>query len=331
MTRSSSAGWWPTSSPPTRRWRSSARRPTAGSRSPSCRRSTPTWSSSTSRCRRWTGWRRCREMRKTYPQLPVIMFSALTERGAAATLDALALGATDYFTKPTDAGGLDASLQVIREELIPEIKALCGRATPRPAGDRPAADPRRGSAGAGDRDRGGGRSATSTGGPNALAEVFAGLPADFPVPDRDRPAHAADVHAAAGRAAVGRVRDPRSQEGGPAASLQPGHAWIAPGDHHMTVVRDGAAGPAAAAPGAAGELVPAGGGRAVPVGGAGVRRRHPGGGADRHGPGRAARLRGDPRGRRAGARPGRGHVASSGGCRVTSPGPGWPTGCCRSR
>ena len=37
-----------------------------------------------------------REIRKAYPKLPVIMFSALTERGAAATLDALALGATDY-------------------------------------------------------------------------------------------------------------------------------------------------------------------------------------------------------------------------------------------
>ena len=38
----------------------------------------------------------------------MIMFSALTERGAEATLDALALGATDYFTKPTNAGGLEA-------------------------------------------------------------------------------------------------------------------------------------------------------------------------------------------------------------------------------
>src|SRR5262249_31619154 len=67
------------------------------------------------------------QLRKTYPRLPVIMFSALTERGAKATLDALALGATDYFTKPTDEGGLEASLGVIREQLIPEIKALCAR------------------------------------------------------------------------------------------------------------------------------------------------------------------------------------------------------------
>src|SRR5438034_4067116 len=61
------------------------------------------------------------ELRKTYPRLPIIMFSALTERGATATLDALALGATDYFTKPTNEGGLEASLELIRRQLIPEI------------------------------------------------------------------------------------------------------------------------------------------------------------------------------------------------------------------
>src|SRR6516225_3354464 len=76
-----------------------------------------------------------KELRKTYPRLPVIMFSSLTERGAEATLDALALGATDYFTKPTDDGGLDASLEVVRQQLIPTLKALCrptlrGKETP---------------------------------------------------------------------------------------------------------------------------------------------------------------------------------------------------------
>jgi CheY-like chemotaxis protein len=41
------------------------------------------------------------EIRKLYPKLPVIMFSALTERGRTATLDALARGASDYVTKPS--------------------------------------------------------------------------------------------------------------------------------------------------------------------------------------------------------------------------------------
>src|SRR6516162_5188073 len=66
------------------------------------------------------------EIRKTYPRLPVIMFSNLTQRGAEATLDALALGASDYFTKPS-TGDVNDSLQIVREELIPKIKALCSK------------------------------------------------------------------------------------------------------------------------------------------------------------------------------------------------------------
>ena len=160
--------------------RSSAPRPTAGSRWPSCRRSTRTWSSSTSRCRRWMAWRPW-EIRKTYPKLPVIMFSALTERGATGDARRPGPRGDRLLHQAASAGGLEASLQVIREELIPEIKALCaahdrdhgsrrvtrGRAHPRPMRSaRLRWSP----------------SATSTGGPNALAELFAGLPADLPVP-----------------------------------------------------------------------------------------------------------------------------------------------------
>jgi two-component system chemotaxis response regulator CheB len=179
-----------------------------------------------------------REIRKVYPKLPVIMFSALTERGAAATLDALALGATDYFAKPAPAGGLDASLQVIRDELIPAIKAICGKATTRVAPLTAQAAPSGGPTAA----RGGPVDVvaigTSTGGPNALAEVFAGLPADLPVPVvivqhmppmftrllAERLTAQSAVKVAEGR--VGEV-------------LRAGQAWIAPGDFHMTVARNG--------------------------------------------------------------------------------------------
>ncbi len=40
-----------------------------------------------------------RHLRRDYPDLRVIMFSTLTERGATVTLEALALGADDYVTK----------------------------------------------------------------------------------------------------------------------------------------------------------------------------------------------------------------------------------------
>ena len=67
------------------------------------------------------------EIRKAYPKLPVIMFSTLTARGAAITLDALASGASDYVTKPSNTGSLEQTHALIQQELIPKIKALCQR------------------------------------------------------------------------------------------------------------------------------------------------------------------------------------------------------------
>jgi two-component system chemotaxis response regulator CheB len=63
-----------------------------------------------------------RHIRRLYPQLRVIMFSTLTERGAAVTLEALSLGADDYVTKASNDGSLDRSMTRLREELIPKIK-----------------------------------------------------------------------------------------------------------------------------------------------------------------------------------------------------------------
>ena len=188
-----------------------------------------------------------KELRKAYPRLPVIMFSALTERGAEATLDALALGASDYFTKPASAEGADACLAVIREQLIPQIKALGTRdgngandavrrnfnarspvtAAPSPAVSRSPPGPVRVLA-----------IGASTGGPNALAEIFHQLPADFPVPIvivQHMPpmftrllAERLSAHSAI-----------PVQEATSGTLLEPGMAWIAPGDFHMIVTRDG--------------------------------------------------------------------------------------------
>lgn len=49
------------------------------------------------------------EVRKRYPKLPVIMFSTLTERGAAVTIEALALGASDYVAKPSNTGSVESN------------------------------------------------------------------------------------------------------------------------------------------------------------------------------------------------------------------------------
>src|SRR5277367_1382740 len=63
-------------------------------------------------------------IRKILPHTPIIMFSTLTERGAEATLDALALGASDYVAKPSNEN-MAATQEAIRRDLVPKIKALC--------------------------------------------------------------------------------------------------------------------------------------------------------------------------------------------------------------
>ena len=63
-----------------------------------------------------------RHLRRDYPQIRVIMFSTLTARGAAVTLEALTLGADDYVTKASNEGSLDRSMARLQEELIPKIK-----------------------------------------------------------------------------------------------------------------------------------------------------------------------------------------------------------------
>lgn len=175
------------------------------------------------------------EIRKLYRKLPVIMFSTLTERGAAATLDALARGASDYMTKPS--GGLaDLTPERVREDLIRKIKSLCVVRPP----SQPAPPPRLPLAPA----LVGTRIdvvaiGTSTGGPNALMALLPQLPPNLPVPIvivQHMPALFTRLLAERLN-----VRGPlKVQEGREGERLLAGEVWIAPGDRHMTVVRKGA-------------------------------------------------------------------------------------------
>ena len=73
-----------------------------------------------------------RQMKKAGLTFPVIMCSTLTERGAMATLDALSLGAACYVTKPSSSGSATESIESLRRELVPKVKAL-GKHRSRPA------------------------------------------------------------------------------------------------------------------------------------------------------------------------------------------------------
>jgi two-component system chemotaxis response regulator CheB len=75
-----------------------------------------------------------REIRKENKYLPIIMFSSLTHKGAQAAVIALTAGASDYVGKPTNtAGGIDDAFKILEFELIPKIIGLAKRVKTRRA------------------------------------------------------------------------------------------------------------------------------------------------------------------------------------------------------
>jgi two-component system chemotaxis response regulator CheB len=125
--------------------------------------------------------------------VPVVMVSSLTEKGALATFEALALGAVDYVPKP--GGTISLSIEVIQQELLSKVRGAARARlrttrglTARVRADRtrakeptarmPASTPKDGGASS----KGVVLIGVSTGGPRTLEDILPRLPADFPWP-----------------------------------------------------------------------------------------------------------------------------------------------------
>jgi len=182
-----------------------------------------------------------RELRKTYAKLPVIMFSTLTSRGAATTLDALSAGATDYVTKPSNVGNISECIERLQHDLVAKIKVHCrhigaeallspakksGAAAPTLSARRTILPPEVVCIG------------TSTGGPNALAEVFRAFPRSFPLPILIVQ-HMPPVFTAMLAERLSVLGPMKFHEGAEGQLVESGHAYIAPGGKHMEVRRAG--------------------------------------------------------------------------------------------
>lgn len=179
-------------------------------------------------------------IRKLDPRLPVIMFSSLTQRAAATTLEALSLGASDYVTKPSGTGSREASIEMVRAQLLPKIKTLARKGSTARAAAPVDRAPKLANAA-----RRRGRVdlvaiGSSTGGPNALAELFRGIPANFPVPIL-LVQHMPPVFTALLAQRLSSTCPLTFHEARDGDRLTPGHVWIAPGDFHMTIRREGTA------------------------------------------------------------------------------------------
>ncbi|MCS4230788.1 two-component system chemotaxis response regulator CheB [Stenotrophomonas maltophilia] len=176
--------------------------------------------------------------------LPVVMISSLTERGADTTLQALALGAVDFVSKPK----LDVTrgLQGYADEIIEKVKTAArsrvralvrAPVTAKVTLASPAAPiaPRPSQFRTTDRLIAIGASA---GGTEALRVVLEGLPADAPAVVMTQ--HLPATFSTAFAERLDRHSAMAVREASDGEAVLPGHAYLPPGGKHLRVIRDGA-------------------------------------------------------------------------------------------
>jgi two-component system chemotaxis response regulator CheB len=177
--------------------------------------------------------------------IPVVMVSSLTQRGADVTLRALELGAVDFVAKPRiDIAG---TLGDYEEELIAKVKVAAGaRVMPRAAVPKRVTDDRQSTSAVvpllnvrsmlrtTDRFIAIG---ASTGGTEAIREVLEQMPPNAPAIVISQHIPAAFSKSFAER--MNRICAMAVCEAQDGQQILAGHAYVAPGDRHLLVERDG--------------------------------------------------------------------------------------------
>lgn len=186
--------------------------------------------------------------------VPVVMVSSLTEQGAIATLEALAMGAVDYIPKP--GGTISLSITEIERELVAKVRAAVhARRLARPGGGigaRVSAQPARRApttSGALSRLRAAPRPGpaqragdgvviigVSTGGPRTLGEILPLLPGHFPWPVLVAQ-HMPGAFTRSFAERLDSICALTVLEVGAPTPIAPGHVYVARGGADMVVAR----------------------------------------------------------------------------------------------
>jgi two-component system chemotaxis response regulator CheB len=181
--------------------------------------------------------------------MPVVMCASITQRGADLILNALDLGAVDFVAKPTadsEAGIRDAAREIVAKVKVAaaaQVRSISSSPMNGAAlqgGAQDGAGQKRRAPRAGLHKVGAERIiaiGASTGGTEAIKDVLVRLPRDMPpilivqhIPKAFSGAFAARMDALCA------LRVCEAVEGQP---ILPGHAYIAPGDLHLRLMRDG--------------------------------------------------------------------------------------------
>lgn len=169
---------------------------------------------------------------------PVIMISALVQKGAVPTLKALELGAVDFIPKPSQ---FPTAVKEIHEEVVQKIRAAAGSRA-RELWDRMAKARRPREAKKLRRTPVGGRLVVigaSAGGPSALTEILPLFPEDMPAPmvivqHMPKPFTDSFAERLNARSQIQVIVPPDGTE------LTEGCAFVVPGAHDMVFEKDGA-------------------------------------------------------------------------------------------
>jgi len=194
------------------------------------------------------GMEMLRRLRKTHPVFPaVIFFSHLSEKGAKITMDALALGAQDFLTKPAAYGSYNEVISEMRKGLVSKVKQFGNRALNR---EKKSGEIREKIQKKKKEQKTFGKSpnskstisiaacGASTGGTEALTEVLSGIPMEIPVPIvvvHHMPPIYTEYYAK-------RLNDEvniKVVEASHGQKLRAGIAYIAPGGSHMELEKQG--------------------------------------------------------------------------------------------
>lgn len=171
---------------------------------------------------------------------PVVMISSLTQAGAVATLRALEIGAVDFVAK---TAGPISNITAIRTEILTKCRAAVranvlqlatGRAT---AGVLPAMPKMHSQSGLVLDERivaiG-----TSTGGPRALQEIITKIPGNIPcgivIVQHMPPGFTKSLAERLDSLSSVTVKEAEHND-----VIRPGYVFIAPGDYHMLIEREG--------------------------------------------------------------------------------------------
>jgi two-component system chemotaxis response regulator CheB len=170
--------------------------------------------------------------------MPVVMVSALTQKGAEVTVQSLEMGAVDVIAKPTL--DIERSWPAVSGEIIEKVKAAA-RSRVYGIGGKPAGAPTVAATATALQFKGSNQViaiGASTGGVMALKEIIFHMPADAPPILISQ--HLPETFVKQFAARMNNNSKLQIVEATQNAKVIPGHVYISPGDRNLTLARSGA-------------------------------------------------------------------------------------------